>query len=508
MPRAGLQLRKFAILCHRWLGTVFCVLFFVWFFSGIVLMYWDYPQVDARERLARASSLDPHSIRVSQAEAYAALGADSIPDRVRIAVLDGRPVYRFSPAQFGNGRSESIVYADDARILEDIPQDLALRIASAWTGQPAADAKFEGALTHPDQWTVSGEFRPLRPLWKFSWPDGESVYVSEVTGEVVQYTTRGSRIGAYFGAIPHWLYFTPLRSNGPLWSRVVIWASGIGVVTSILGLIVGVWISLPSKRIPYTGPKRWHTILGLIFGLVTCTWVFSGMLSMDPFGWEAGAADDPQEAALLGVRWNAAAFADKSPGQALGQALNQALDQALDQASTQASTQAGRTIKELDLTFFAGEPVYLAIESPQSSVAIPVHGEPSALFDSTRVAEVLASASRPYALEEVRVIAEYEPYYIDRHHARPLPVLLVRLNDPGSSMYYVDLKTARIVESYGAKSRWNRWLYHGLHSIDLPWLYKHRPAWDIFVLTLMLGGASLSVTSVILGWQFLRRKVR
>src|ERR1035438_9583795 len=157
MPRASLQLRKFAILCHRWLGTVFCLLFFVWFFSGIVLMYWDYPQVDAHERLARASSLDPHSIRVSPAEAYAVLGADSIPDRVRIAVLDGRPVYRFSPGQFGNGRSQSIVYADDGRTLEDIPQDLALRIASAWTGQPAADAKFEGALTHADQWTVSGE---------------------------------------------------------------------------------------------------------------------------------------------------------------------------------------------------------------------------------------------------------------------------------------------------------------------------------------------------------------
>ena len=105
------------------------------------------------------------------------------------------------------------------------------------------------------------------------------------------------------------------------------------------------------------------------------------------------------------------------------------------------------------------------------------------------------------------MVREYEPYYIDRQHARPLPVLLVRLNDPDGSMFYVDLKTARIVESYVARSRWNRWLYHGLHSIDLPWLYEHRPAWDLFVLTLMLGGASLSVTSVIVGWQFLRRKM-
>ena len=42
-----------------------------------------------------------------------------------------------------------------------------------------------------------------------------------------------------------------------------------------------------SSSIPYAGQKRWHTMLGLIFGLVTCTWIFSGMLSMDPFGWES-----------------------------------------------------------------------------------------------------------------------------------------------------------------------------------------------------------------------------
>jgi hypothetical protein len=37
--------------------------------------------------------------------------------------------------------------------------------------------------------------------------------------------------------------------------------------------------------LPYRGQKRWHLILGLIFGLVTWTWVFSGLLSMEPFDW-------------------------------------------------------------------------------------------------------------------------------------------------------------------------------------------------------------------------------
>jgi hypothetical protein len=84
----------------------------------------------------------------------------------------------------------------------------------------------------------------------------------------------------------------------------------------------------------------------------------------------------------------------------------------------------------------------------------------------------------------------------------------VRLSGPHSVMYYIDLKTARIVETYNDRSRWNRWLYHGLHSWDLPWLYRNRPVWDIAVLVLLLGGTSLCVTSVIIGFQFLRRNLR
>jgi hypothetical protein len=176
---------------------------------------------------------------------------------------------------------------------------------------------------------------------------------------------------------------------------------------------------------------------------------------------------------LRGANWQAGAFAEKSPAQALAE--------------------TGHAVKELDLTFFAGSPVYLA------------DGEAPQLFDPDRVAKVLANASQPLKPVEVRVVRKYEPYYIARNEGRPLPVLFMRLED--GSMFYVNLKTARIVQTYSAASRWSRWLYHGLHSMDLPWLYKHRPAWDLFVLTLLLGGAALSVTSVMIGWQFLRRKI-
>jgi hypothetical protein len=59
----------------------------------------------------------------------------------------------------------------------------------------------------------------------------------------------------------------------------------------LLGLIVAVWMYSPCAKyrfqgaptnIPYSGQKRLHMILGLFFGILACTWAFSGMLSMDP----------------------------------------------------------------------------------------------------------------------------------------------------------------------------------------------------------------------------------
>jgi hypothetical protein len=102
------------------------------------------------------------------------------------------------------------------------------------------------------------------------------------------------------------------------------------------------------------------------------------------------------------------------------------------------------------------------------------------------------------------MVTRYEAYYLDRHGRLPLPAIFVRLDDANDSSYYIDPKTARIVASYGSHSRWNRWLYHGLHSIDIPWLYAHRPAWDTIVLLLMTGGIALAVTALVLANRAIR----
>jgi hypothetical protein len=475
------------VVLHRWLGVAFCVLFAIWFFSGIVMMYWTYPEVSAADRLARAEVLDSLSARITPATAFASLDVPKTPSRVTLEIFEHRPAYRFRL-----GRStERLVFADTGEPVPDVTQDLARHIAASWTGQPEAAARFDGVIDAEDQWTVSGAFRSLRPLFKFAWPNGEEVYVSSVSGQVEQFTTRATRVAAYFGAIPHWMYFTPLRKNGVLWSKVVIWASGIATAAAVLGLIVAVWIALPAKRIPYAGVKRWHTILGLCFGLIASTWSFSGMLSMDPFPIEGD--DDSGLAisqALRGGKLDIKAFDAKNPGEALQQ-LGIAL-----------------RVKQIELGTFDGRPVYTLRESPAEMRIVPVAGAPMTEFEYAHVFDIAAMAVAPVAVAERRVVTSYDAYYLDRQHQRPLPVLFMRLNNPQQSMYYIDPKTARIVASYTSGGRLNRWLYHGLHSMDLPWLYAHRPAWDIVVLVLMLGGAALSVTSLILAIQFLKRKLR
>jgi hypothetical protein len=495
------MVKRSLIILHRWLGVALCLVFLLWFPSGIGMMYWDFPSVSAGDRLERAPALDPSTIMLSPAEAAARLDEGQARGQVRLNTFDGRPVYRF-----GGGRGgAAIVYADTGDEQIEVSKEMMDRIAAAWTGQPVSAATIV-PVEEVDQWTIQSGLRDLRPLSKYSFPNGEQVYVSGATGEVVQYTTTTSRWGAYVGAIPHWIYFTPLRRNGPLWSRMVIWSSGIGTVAALLGVVIGAWMYSPSKRyrhageptsIPYRGQKRLHTIFGLLFGLGAATWAFSGMLSMDPFptqrtggagggGRRGGGPGIPQ--ALRGRGSQPASFAAKHPRQAVAQVAR------LD-------------VKELELTTFAGQPVYLATLARGETRIIPLEGEPQAEFDRQRIIDVVTKAAESSGGAEVTLLDQYDRYYLDRRRQRPLPVVLARLNDSEHTRYYIDPKTARVVGSYSSRNWVSRWLYHGLHSFDFPWLYNYRPLWDIVVIAFMVGGTALCVTSLILAWRVLGRKL-
>jgi hypothetical protein len=492
-------LKKLALFCHRWMGVVFCLLFSWWFVTGIFMMYWTYPTVDGAARLAHLAPIDASRVLLSPAEAWATLHVPRPPESIRLETFMGRPAYWFRA-----GRAQAAVFADNGQTQTAFTPEINLRTAADWARQPAGSAR-AAALTEPDQWTVNGVFRQGR-ITKYSFPDGQEVYVSGITGDVVQATTRASRFEAYISAIPHWLYFTPLRRNTELWNSLIVWSSGLATVAALLGLLAGLLMYSPSKRyrhegapssIPFSGPKRLHVLFGLFFGIIACTWSFSGLMSMDPFpslsegdlpAPGGGASHIPE--ALNPDPFTFEAFQSKHPREALGEVAGSI------------------RVRRLDFTSFAKEPVFIASEDALHSRIIPVNGQPRAEFDRARIGDIVARASQPDGLAESRVLDRYDSYYLDRNHALPLPVLFFRVKDAYGSRFYVDPRTAQIVGGYSSEGWSERWLYHALHSINFPLLYNYRPAWDVVVLLLMLGGTTVSVTSVIIGWKFLRAKAR
>jgi len=486
------MLTRSLIFVHRWLGVALCLLFLLWFPSGIGMMYFPMPDVSPVDRLERSPALIPSTVVLSPSEAASTLGVS--PTALRLGTFDGRPAY-----QTGGGRGGGLIlYADTGKEQVEVSTEMVRRIASAWTGQPASSATVE-EVTDVDQWTLQIPLGALSPVFKYTWPSGEHVYVSQATGDVVQYTTRASRVGAYLGPIPHWFYFTPLRRHGLEWSRVVIWSSAIGTISALLGLVVGVWRYSPSKRyrhagtptsVPYRGQKRWHMVFGLVFGVATATYTFSGMLSMDPFpsltdrprSFRRG--EQPNIARALRGRVDSTAFDAKHPRVALEQLGNS-------------------PVKELELTSFEGDPVYLARLGNGDTRVVPVRGEPMSGFDHERIVDVVSAAAQGRVT--TRLLDQYDRYYLDRTRALPLPVVLAQLTAGHETRYYIDPRTARVVRTYDSSNWVNRWLYNGLHSLNFPWLYNYRPLWDIVVIALMLGGTALGVTSLVLAWRVLGR---
>src|SRR5262249_8232156 len=110
-------MKQTLIFVHRWLGVVMCLLFLLWFPSGFVMMYWDYPSVTAADRLEHLAPIDPAAIKVPVERA--ASKAEVEPgNAVRLTTFAGRPAYRFG------GRGDLVVmYADTGEEQVEVSQD-------------------------------------------------------------------------------------------------------------------------------------------------------------------------------------------------------------------------------------------------------------------------------------------------------------------------------------------------------------------------------------------------
>jgi hypothetical protein len=89
-----------------------------------------------------------------------------------------------------------------------------------------------------------------------------------------------------------------------------------------------------------------------------------------------------------------------------------------------------------------------------------------------------------------------------------LPVVRIKFDDPEKTWTYIDLSRSALVTSFTRKQRIERWLYHGLHSLDFPFWYDNRLVWTAGVVVLCGGGALLSAIGAVIGFKRVRRLMR
>jgi hypothetical protein len=496
------RFRKWLIVTHRWAGVALSLLFVIWFASGIAMIYArDMPSLTPETRLDRLPPIPFDRVRLSVARAIDEALYDPPPQGPTLTTVMDRPAYRFP------GRSPATIFADNGEYLEEVGPERAKTIASRFVNLPEERLRAAGVLTEADQWTISQRGR--LPLHKFIVEDdaGTELYVSAQVAEVTLMTTRRSRMLAWVAAIPHWFYFAPLRLNDALWRSVVVWTSVAGCLLALAGIVLGVIqlrISRPfslarvGSYIPYAGWMRWHFITGLIFGVFTLTWVFSGLLSMDPLNWAASASRvaDDVDARLTEGPPDLAQFPQMDAGK-------------------WQQVASGAPIKEVQFTWLQGNPYYVVRRT--GSVPGARARWPDRMLVDARTLQV---RHEPFSLESVmqrvhpsvgdvpildaQVLTAYDAYYYSRGYsssAPPLPVVRIKLGDAERTWLYVDLVESRVAYSVHRLARLERWIYNGFHSLDFAFWYGRRPLWDIGVILLSLGGLTTSTIGLYLGWK-------
>lgn len=478
--------RRWLFVVHRWIGIGTCLLFAMWFVSGLVMMYVAFPQLTDIERLAALPPIAWDKVQVSPDRSTETAGFSRYPRDLRLAMLSDEPVYRL----LGWDGERKTVSAVDGRIVEHVTPEQALAVARL---HPNAVRPEMMGTVERDQWSVSGRFNPLRPLYLvlLGDPDGIELYVSTRSGEIALDTARAERIWNWLGSVPHWIYPTVLRKDGALWRQVVLWISGVCIVAAVTGF----WIGILRVRLrhryfggastPYRGWKSWHHIAGLTGGVFVLTWIFSGWLSLDPGEFFAERGVDRE----MAVRYGG----------------SDAPHIAADFLSKAKAGEPSLAAVEARFVWVGGRPLAVLTSrdgrhrtvDPATGIAVQLSDD--GIFEAARRLMPSAVMTMRQRLEQA------DAYWYSHHDQRQIPVLRVGFNDAAHTWFHIDPQTGDILGRTDDSRRTYRWLFNALHSLDFALLLRYRPAWDAVVWLLSLLGLTVSVSAIVIGLRRLRQ---
>jgi uncharacterized iron-regulated membrane protein len=478
---------RWLVFAHRWLAIGTCLLFVIWFMSGLVLMYVDFPNLTARERTARLAGIDWQRVLVTPAQALRLPEVTEFPRELRLEMMGEEPVYRIEP-----GDAPPItVSALTGRVVSGVSAEQARDIAAP-SMRPARPVTVRTVTR--DQWTVSSGFNVHRPLHVVRFDDDAAtdLYVSSRDGDIVLDTTARERGWNWIGAVIHWIYFSDLRTHPAAWRQVVLWLSGIGIVVAISGL----WLGIDRLRLrrrtrgasitPFRGWQGWHHIAGVIGGIFLLTWIFSGWLSMDPPGpWSS----DPD---MARIRAGIAAYRGHDAPD---------FEASLDVLHSLAA----RDVRTASFSWLGGRPLIVLGENDGRQRVVAGESGASVELKTDDVFAAARSLVPDAHISDSVVLREPDAYWYSHREERSLPVLRIIYDDAQRTWIYLDPASSVVLARIDASGRLHRWLFNALHSFDVHWLLAQRPLRDAVMWLLSIAGLAVSLSGVVLGVRRLRR---
>jgi hypothetical protein len=537
--RKLLDWRKALIYSHRWLGIALGIFFVLWCISGFVLMYYGIPTLKAGERLMRLPPLDLSTVRISPTEAVQKLGLKD-PARLRISMQGDRPVYRINTGRgFGNW---TVVYADTGEKMKPMDAEAAMDWMRRFRPDHASTIRYDAYLTTPDDFVRIPAMQVHLPFHRIALDDsaGTEYYVSEKTGEAV---VRADRIGRVLGFTGYTLHRFFWWRHKSWYNDFLYWISWIGIVMCMTGLVVGVWRYGVTARFrqkghyshsPYHGWMKWHHYAGLIFGLITFTWMVSGLVDVPGIPGLNNVAS-PYQADFTPAQLRQGARSNQGTGAPVD--LAPITIERIRQSAAAVATAFAP--KELELLEVGKKPYFISYKAPASELEVDnwtiqsgldslspnldqEHVLVSAIepergvfsrFDDDLMVQVAKAAMPGIAVKDSVWLNEYDDYYYYSvasfnsglmKPVRTLPVLRVRFDDPKQTWLYMTPSHGQMTQAT-TEGRIVRWSLYGFHALDFAFLYNRRPLWDIVVIALLIGSTVLSSTTL---WPMFRRLKR
>lgn len=448
-----IDLIKWITKLHRILGRWLSILLFIWFLSAFVMVFTSFPKVTANMRIDKYDVLN-----------------DSIVKGIRLPEMSHKiDVYSYlGEVHVDSGGGDRHHY--------DIN-----KVIFKWG---TSNVQKIDTLYELDQWIPFSKYEKELPIYKVHYNDQQNscIYILSKSGEVIQSVNRSQKIFAWIGAIPHWLYFKPLRVHRDLWIYTVISLSALACIMLIAGFVAAI-----PKRKYKRGVYKNHKISGIIFGTTALLWSFSGMMSLTsiPSSW-FGSNAAPRFVANDSI---------KSSHFLLS--INKVISN-LDKKTKLVSMRCFGSLPYYKITDSKGESIYIDARDSNRIERVNI--------DQEFIENYIKNSCGVDTSFTCELLEEYDNYYIDRKKRLPLPVYKISIDNQWKSTIYISKYSCETKEMNRA-SRWNFISYQALHSLRFKLLITNNFVWYSLMFIFLIGGTYLSYTGLQLTIKWIKRKI-